>query len=80
MVTVPSKLIYSILIVDSAGILRFLGKFLLWALTVVVRLFRDWVFLADESGANAKQLSISHGGQQLMVSPAGNGSGLILIV
>ena len=47
---------------------------------ILVRLFRDWVFLADGSGANTKQLSISHGGQQFMVSPAGNGSGCILTV
>ena len=46
----------------------------------LVRLFRDWVFLANESSAKTKQLSISHGGQQFMVSPAGNGSGLILTV
>ena len=31
---------------------------------ILVRLFHDWVFLADGSGANTKQLSISHGGQQ----------------
>ena len=30
----------------------------------------------DGSGANTNQLSISHGGQPFMVSPAGNGSGL----
>ena len=42
---------------------------------ILVRFFRDWVFLADGSGAKTKQLSISHGGQQFMVSPAGNGSG-----
>ena len=40
-----------------------------------VRLFRDWIFLADGSGANTNQLSISHGGHPIMVSPAGNGSG-----
>ena len=34
-VTVPSKLIYSILIVGSVNLLRFSGKFLLWALPVV---------------------------------------------
>ena len=70
-----------------------LGKFYLWALLVValpfsqflypfhlVRLFQDWVFLVDGSGANTNQLSISHGGQQFMVSPAENGSGLNLTV
>ena len=43
---------------------------------ILVRLFHDWVFFADRSGANTKQLSISHGGQPFMVSPAGNGSEL----
>ena len=44
---------------------------------MLVRLFRDWFFfLADRSSANTKQLSISRGGQQFMVSPAGKGSGL----
>ena len=43
---------------------------------ILVRLFHDWVFLADGSGANTKQLSVSHGSQQFIVSPAGNGSGL----
>ena len=46
----------------------------------MVRLFHDWVFLADRSGANTKQLSISHGGQRFMVSLAENGSGLNLTV
>ena len=35
MVTVPCKLIYSILILDGAGLLKFPGKFLLYALLVV---------------------------------------------
>ena len=42
----------------------------------MVRLFRDWVFLPYVSGTKTKQLSISHGGQQFMVSPIENGSGL----
>ena len=47
---------------------------------ILVQLFRDWVFLADGSGANTKQQSISHGGQQFMVSPTGNGSGSNLTI
>ena len=31
---------------------------------ILVRLFPERVFLADRSGANTKQLSISHGGHQ----------------
>ena len=68
-------------------------KFLLWLFrqrhnlflnTSVLSYWQDssetGSFLADRSGANTKQLSISHGGQQFMVSPAGNGSGLNLTI
>ena len=38
---------------------------------ILVRFFLDWVFLANRSVANTKQLSRSHGGQPLQVSPVG---------
>ena len=78
MLTVPSKLRgQSSEILGKIPTLGFSGSATTFTSIIVslVRFFRDCVFLADRSGANTKQLSISHGGQQFMVSPTGNGSG-----
>ena len=77
-VSVFSNLQYNSFLGSSGSGITFFSRFL--CPFFLVRLYRDWVSIADGSGANTKQILISHSGQQFMVSPAGNGSGLILTV